>query len=334
MTIQGRKNALAGDYLPERQVTQANFNSYGARRGNHEVMMRDTFANIGIRNEMLQNVEGGVTKHLPSGEQMPIYDAAMRYKQEGVPLVIFGGKEYGTGSSRDRAAKGTMLLGAKAVIVESFECIHCSNLVGMGVLPLAFKEGVDRKSLGITGEEIIDITGLKPDQGHCPIGTKIAALGAGITFIVVAGGGRPSTTFAAAVTRSRGWSAFADHDGTDAVPSADHHAPQQGIVRQDRRRTACPATRHGKLSRATAPRVALTSAALLAAAQGAEAEQGRSEQDQRCRFWHRRTQLEIRVGLLDGVRCGIRYQKSDIGRRGAGQIKRPAPFDLDEVGGG
>jgi aconitate hydratase len=156
-----RKTSPAGDYLLERQVTQANFNSYGARRGNHEVMMRGTFANIRIRNEMLSNVEGGYTKHLPSGEQMPIYDAAMRYKKEGVPLVIFGGKEYGTGSSRDWAAKGTFLLGVKAVVVESFERIHRSNLVGMGVLPLVFKEGVDRKSLGITGEEIIDITGLE-----------------------------------------------------------------------------------------------------------------------------------------------------------------------------
>jgi aconitate hydratase len=156
-----RKASPAGEYLGERQVTQANFNSYGARRGNHEIMMRGTFANIRIRNEMLKNVEGGMTKHLPDGKEMPIYDAAMLYKKEGVPLVIFGGKEYGTGSSRDWAAKGTMLLGVKAVIVESFERIHRSNLVGMGVLPLTFKEGTDRKSLGLTGEEIIDITGLE-----------------------------------------------------------------------------------------------------------------------------------------------------------------------------
>ena len=155
-----RKTSPAGEYLLERQVTQANFNSYGARRGNHEIMMRGTFANIRIRNEMLKNVEGGMTKHLPDGKEMPIYDAAMLYKKEGVPLVIFGGKEYGTGSSRDWAAKGTMLLGVKAVIVESFERIHRSNLVGMGVLPLVFKEGTDRKSLGIVGDEIIDITGL------------------------------------------------------------------------------------------------------------------------------------------------------------------------------
>jgi len=155
-----RKVSPAGDYLLERQVLQKDFNSYGARRGNHEIMMRGTFANIRIRNEMLTNVEGGMTKHLPSGEEMPIFDAAMRYKAEGVPLVVFGGKEYGTGSSRDWAAKGTLLLGIKAVIVESFERIHRSNLVGMGVLPLTFKEGMDRKSLGITGEELIDITGL------------------------------------------------------------------------------------------------------------------------------------------------------------------------------
>jgi aconitate hydratase len=155
-----RKTSPAGDYLLERQVLQKDFNSYGARRGNHEIMMRGTFANIRIRNEMLVNVEGGMSKHLPSGEQMPIYDAAMRYKAEGVPLVVFGGKEYGTGSSRDWAAKGTFLLGVKAVIVESFERIHRSNLVGMGVLPLTFKDGVSRQSLGLTGEEIIDVTGL------------------------------------------------------------------------------------------------------------------------------------------------------------------------------
>ncbi|HEY6434103.1 MAG TPA: aconitate hydratase AcnA, partial [Acetobacteraceae bacterium] len=155
-----RKNSPAGEYLLERQVLERNFNSYGSRRGNHEVMMRGTFANIRIRNEMVSGVEGGYTKHIPSGEQMSIYDAAMRYKQEGTPLVAFGGKEYGTGSSRDWAAKGTLLLGIKAVIVESFERIHRSNLVGMGVLPLVFQEGMDRKRLGITGEELIDITGL------------------------------------------------------------------------------------------------------------------------------------------------------------------------------
>ena len=123
--------------------------------------MRGTFANIRIRNEMLKNVEGGMTKHLPDGAELPIYDAAMLYKKEGVPLVIFGGKEYGTGSSRDWAAKGTMLLGVKAVIVESFERIHRSNLVGMGVLPLVFKDGASRKSLNITGDEVIDIVGLQ-----------------------------------------------------------------------------------------------------------------------------------------------------------------------------
>jgi len=155
-----RKTSPAGEYLGERQILAKDFNSYGARRGNHEVMMRGTFANIRIKNEMVPGIEGGVTKHMPSGEDMPIYDAAMRYKAEGVPLVIIGGKEYGTGSSRDWAAKGTMLLGARAVITESFERIHRSNLVGMGVLPLTFKDGMDRKSLNLTGAEILDITGL------------------------------------------------------------------------------------------------------------------------------------------------------------------------------
>ncbi|HEX3349800.1 MAG TPA: aconitate hydratase AcnA [Acetobacteraceae bacterium] len=156
-----RKASPAGEYLGERQILEKDFNSYGARRGNHEIMMRGTFANIRIRNEMVPGVEGGMTKHYPSGEQMPIYNAAMRYKRDGVPLVVIGGKEYGTGSSRDWAAKGTMLLGVKAVIVESFERIHRSNLVGMGVLPLTFKEGTDRKALQLTGEEVLDIVGLQ-----------------------------------------------------------------------------------------------------------------------------------------------------------------------------
>ena len=150
----------AGGYLTGHQVRPRDFNSYGSRRGNHEVMMRGTFANIRIRNEMVPGVEGGVTKHLPSGEVMPIYDAAMKYRDEGVPLVILGGKEYGTGSSRDWAAKGTRLLGVKAVIVESFERIHRSNLVGMGVLPLQFTGGQSRESLGLVGEETFDISGI------------------------------------------------------------------------------------------------------------------------------------------------------------------------------
>ncbi len=155
-----KKSSPAGDYLLERQILAHDFNSYGARRGNHEIMMRGTFANIRIKNELAPGTEGGVTTHQPSGAVLPIYDAAMRYKAEGVKLVIFAGKEYGTGSSRDWAAKGTMLLGVKAVIVESFERIHRSNLVGMGVLPLTFKDGMDRKSLGLTGAEIIDVLGL------------------------------------------------------------------------------------------------------------------------------------------------------------------------------
>ncbi|MEM1435702.1 MAG: aconitate hydratase AcnA [Pseudomonadota bacterium] len=147
----------AGQYLQQHAVDVDDFNSYGSRRGNHEVMMRGTFANIRIKNEMVPGVEGGYTVHIPSGDQLSIYDAAMRYQGEGTPLVIFGGKEYGTGSSRDWAAKGTRLLGVKAVIVESFERIHRSNLIGMGVLPLQFKDGDSRESLKLNGDEIIDI---------------------------------------------------------------------------------------------------------------------------------------------------------------------------------
>jgi aconitate hydratase len=153
-------NGPAGKYLTAHKVAPADFNSYGARRGNHEVMMRGTFANIRIKNEMLPGVEGGLTRHLPDGAQLSIYDAAMQYHKEGVPLVVFAGKEYGTGSSRDWAAKGTNLLGVRAVIAESFERIHRSNLVGMGILPLQFPEGVTRKTLEITGNEMVDIDGM------------------------------------------------------------------------------------------------------------------------------------------------------------------------------
>ena len=155
-----KQDSPAGSYLGEHQVMKRDFNSYGARRGNHQVMMRGTFANIRIKNEMLGGVEGGWTKHQPDGTQMPIYDAAMMYKAEGTPLVVFGGKEYGMGSSRDWAAKGTALLGIKAVVVESFERIHRSNLVGMGVLPLTFKDGTTRHSLNLDGSELVDVLGL------------------------------------------------------------------------------------------------------------------------------------------------------------------------------
>jgi aconitate hydratase len=150
----------AGDYLRGNDVTEADFNSYGSRRGNHEVMMRGTFANIRIRNEMAPGTEGGWTTHVPSGDVMSIYDAAMQYIDAGTPLVVVAGKEYGTGSSRDWAAKGTRLLGVKAVITESYERIHRSNLIGMGVLPLSFKNSETRQSLGLTGKESISLTGL------------------------------------------------------------------------------------------------------------------------------------------------------------------------------
>lgn len=162
-----KASAPAGKYLQDHKVEVKDFNSYGSRRGNHEVMMRGTFANIRIKNEMLDGVEGGFTKYIPTGEQMSVYDASMKYQDEGRDLVVIGGKEYGTGSSRDWAAKGTTLLGVKAVIVESFERIHRSNLVGMGVLPLQFKEGMDRKSLKLDGSETFSIKGvseIKPKQ--------------------------------------------------------------------------------------------------------------------------------------------------------------------------
>jgi aconitate hydratase len=162
-----KADSPAGKFLQEHQVSKADFNSYGARRGNHDVMMRGTFANIRIKNEMTPGIEGGVTKYIPTGEVMPIYDAAMRYKADGTPLVVIAGKEYGTGSSRDWAAKGTNLLGVRAVITESFERIHRSNLVGMGVLPLQFAEGTTRQTLGLDGSETFTITGvadLKPRQ--------------------------------------------------------------------------------------------------------------------------------------------------------------------------
>ena len=162
-----KRDGPAGVYLIEHQVRPNEFNSYGARRGNHNVMMRGTFANVRIKNIMMGGKEGGMTVHYPSGEALSIFDAAMRYKAEGVPLVVFAGKEYGTGSSRDWAAKGTRLLGIRAVIAQSFERIHRSNLVGMGVLPLVFEAGQSWPSLGIKGDETVTIRGLaalKPRQ--------------------------------------------------------------------------------------------------------------------------------------------------------------------------
>jgi aconitate hydratase len=155
-----KKDGPAGNYLIEHQVRPDDFNSFGARRGNHEIMMRGTFANIRLKNEAAPGTSGGMTRLMPEGETMSIYEAAMKYKARGTPLVIFGGKEYGTGSSRDWAAKGTMLLGVKAVVVESFERIHRSNLVGMGVLPLQFPEGTTRQTLKLDGTEVVDIEGI------------------------------------------------------------------------------------------------------------------------------------------------------------------------------
>jgi aconitate hydratase len=176
------KTSPAARYLIEQGVQPADFNSYGARRGNHEVMMRGTFANIRLRNLMVPGVEGGVSVHVPSGEQGSIYDVAMRYKKEGTPLVILAGREYGTGSSRDWAAKGTMLLGVRAVIAESFERIHRSNLIGMGVVPLQFLPGQNAQTLALTGQEKFEITGLGTGDARTVAVTATPPQGKAITF--------------------------------------------------------------------------------------------------------------------------------------------------------
>jgi aconitate hydratase len=150
----------AGKYLQEHGVAKADFNSYGSRRGNHEVMVRGTFANVRLRNQLAPGTEGGVTRYLPTGEQMSIFDASVKYIADKVPLFILAGKEYGSGSSRDWAAKGPKLLGIRAVLAESYERIHRSNLVGMGILPLQYKAGESAASLGLSGEESYDVVGL------------------------------------------------------------------------------------------------------------------------------------------------------------------------------
>jgi aconitate hydratase len=154
------ENSPAGRFLKSKGVAKKDFNSYGSRRGNDRVMVRGTFANIRLKNLLVPGVEGGVTLHVPSGERMDIYDAAERYRADGTPLVVIAGKEYGSGSSRDWAAKGTLLLGVRAVIAESYERIHRSNLVGMGVLPLQFRTGQNAETLGLTGQEELEVAGL------------------------------------------------------------------------------------------------------------------------------------------------------------------------------
>jgi aconitate hydratase len=156
-----KKDSPAGKYLIEHGVKPGDFNSYGSRRGNHEVMVRGTFANVRLRNKMVPSLEGGFTRHLPDGAEMSIFEASERYIAEHVPLVILAGKEYGSGSSRDWAAKGPLLLGVRAVIAESYERIHRSNLVGMGILALQYLEGETAQSLGLTGEEVFEITGIR-----------------------------------------------------------------------------------------------------------------------------------------------------------------------------
>jgi aconitate hydratase A / 2-methylisocitrate dehydratase len=168
-----KHDSPAGKYLIAHGVKPAEFNSYGSRRGNHEVMVRGTFANVRLRNKMVPSLEGGFTRHLPDGAEMTIYDASVKYIAEGVPLVILAGKEYGSGSSRDWAAKGPLLLGVRAVIAESYERIHRSNLVGMGILPLQFREGESAQSLGLTGEEVFEISGVRDVVEHFAAGSKV-----------------------------------------------------------------------------------------------------------------------------------------------------------------
>jgi aconitate hydratase len=160
-----KKQSPAGQWLIDNGVEPRDFNSYGSRRGNHEVMMRGTFANVRLRNQLTDR-EGGFTRHLPDGEETPIYDAAMRYAADGVPLVVLAGKEYGSGSSRDWAAKGTALLGVRAVIAQSFERIHRSNLIGMGVAPLQFADGEGVEALGLTGEEVFEVSDLENGEAR------------------------------------------------------------------------------------------------------------------------------------------------------------------------
>ncbi|HEX9553684.1 MAG TPA: aconitate hydratase AcnA, partial [Streptosporangiaceae bacterium] len=180
-----KANSPAGQYLTSHGIERRDFNSYGSRRGNHEVMIRGTFANIRLRNQLAPGTEGGVTVKLPEGTQTSIYDASRAYLGEGTPLVVLGGKEYGSGSSRDWAAKGTALLGVRAVLVESFERIHRSNLIGMGVLPLQFKSGDNASSLGLTGQEVFDITGIEAmNSGETPREVTVTADGKEFTAIV------------------------------------------------------------------------------------------------------------------------------------------------------
>jgi len=172
----------AAEYLRSQGVEQKDFNSYGSRRGNHEVMMRGTFANIRLRNQLAPGTEGGWTTHIPSGEQTSIFDAALRYKNDGAPLLVIGGKEYGSGSSRDWAAKGTLLLGVRAVLVESYERIHRSNLIGMGVLPLQFLDGDNVESLGLDGRECYDIEGVDGGRSNTVTITATKANGEQLQF--------------------------------------------------------------------------------------------------------------------------------------------------------
>ncbi len=226
-----KETTPAGQYLIERQVPPREFNSYGSRRGNHEVMMRGTFANIRIRNEMLDGVEGGYTNG-PDGKQTSIYDAAMAWQEQGMPLVIFAGEQYGAGSSRDWAAKGTALLGVKAVIAESFERIHRSNLVGMGVIPFEFTGGDTRKSLDLSGDEEVTINGLADVK---PLADRARRRSATLTAPR-----RRSTSSAASIPRSRSNTSRTAACCTTCCATSPRRPDGTGPVGHDRPRCPMP----------------------------------------------------------------------------------------------
>jgi aconitate hydratase len=180
-----KTSSPAGEYLTSHGIERHDFNTYGSRRGNHEVLIRGTFGNIRLRNQLAPGTEGGVTVKLPSGEQMSIYEASRQYLAEGTPLIVLGGKEYGSGSSRDWAAKGPLGLGVRAVLTESFERIHRSNLIGMGILPLQYRPGANAASLGLTGHEIFDIVGIEEiNQGNIPNEVVVTADGREFSAVV------------------------------------------------------------------------------------------------------------------------------------------------------
>ena len=214
------KNSVAAAYLVSHGVKPVDVNQYGARRGNHEVMMRGTFANVRLRNQLVPGVEGSFTRYLPTNEQMSIFDASVKYKAAGTPLLILAGKEYGSGSSRDWAAKGTLMLGIRAVIAESYERIHRSNLIGMGVLPLQYLDGQNRETLGLSGEETFTISGVA------------SGLSTGVKLTVTAVAQDPSAAPGVSVTVERKFEVLARIDTLVELDYYKHGGILQFVLRQ------------------------------------------------------------------------------------------------------